>query len=210
MVRPTKYTTLLALVASVLLLSPAVLAHPEHAAVADTEAGAPHSKCPIAHKCPYYDHAKQAPADAAEAAEQHRKGCPLKSGGCPYYDQHKHDHNVEDVVVAESGECPLAHKCKWYQDVKDGKAKDVDFDKTDCPLAGKCPYYEEMKKNGSAGAADCPVLHACPHFSRKDIETAPHPHGYPHGHAHDHNKCPHLKAQKAATAVGSDVGRDEL
>ncbi|KAJ3152407.1 hypothetical protein HDU86_005585 [Geranomyces michiganensis] len=211
MVCLTKTHALLALLASVLLASP-VAAHAEYAntaAVADGEAGAGAVKCPIAHKCPYYDHAKHAPADGAAAADQH-KGCPLKTGGCPYYDAHKADHTVEDVVVAESGECPLAKKCKWYQDVKDGKTKDVDFEKTDCPLAGKCPYYEEIKKNGSAGASDCPVLHACPHFSRKDIETAPHVKGQPHGHPHDHAKCPHLQAQKAATAAGSYAGRDEL
>ncbi|TPX60836.1 hypothetical protein PhCBS80983_g01536 [Powellomyces hirtus] len=154
-------------------------------------------KCPVAGKCPYYEHAKDISNDKHGEEAKHA-GCPLKDGGCPYYSQHKKDHTVEETLVTESGDCPLAKKCKWYQDIKDGKANEVDFSKTDCPLAGKCPYYDELKKNGTAGASDCPVLHACPHFTKKDLETQPHPHGQAHGHGHDAKKCPHLQAQKAS------------
>ncbi|KAI8826696.1 uncharacterized protein EV422DRAFT_7012 [Fimicolochytrium jonesii] len=184
------------------------------------------SECPIAEKCPYYERIKvqrQARQSASgDDAEAHH-GCPLKSGGCPYYEQHKNDHNAEDALVEPGDACPLASKCKWYQDIKDGKANSVDFNKSDCPLKDKCPYYAEIKQArpntdrvDAAGkkASDCPVLHACPHFSKEDIKSQPHPHGHAHEHGHQAAKCPHLQkvkqqeeAEKAAAAAG---GRDEL
>ncbi|KAI9015174.1 hypothetical protein BC832DRAFT_528119, partial [Gaertneriomyces semiglobifer] len=141
------------------------------------------------------------------------EGCPLRKGGCPYYDQHKQDKGIVGALTTENDDCPLAHKCKFYQDVKEGKVDQVDFSKSNCPLAEKCPYYEEIKKSGAKGAADCPVIHACPHFSKKDIETQPHKGGHAHGHSHEGKKCPYLAKQKADNAqVKNDdsVGHDEL
>lgn len=62
---------------------------------------------------------------------------------------------------------------------------------------GKCPYYEELKKNGTNTAADCPLMHKCPHFSKKDVETQPHPEGHAHGHKHKGQECPFIAKQKA-------------
>ncbi|KAJ3045864.1 hypothetical protein HDV00_006128 [Rhizophlyctis rosea] len=167
-------------------------------AVADAHA----VKCPIAEKCPYYKHAKE-----SDIAGSGGHGCPLKDKGCPYYDQHKKDHDIKDMLVSDNHECPLKGKCSFYQDIKDGKASKVDFSGHKCPLGHKCPYYEEIKKNGSKAAVDCPVLHACPHFSQKDLKSQPHPGGYAHGHKHDASKCPYL--HKDEKVVVEDV-KDEL
>ncbi|KAI9098691.1 hypothetical protein DFS34DRAFT_85744 [Phlyctochytrium arcticum] len=164
------------------------------------------SKCPIADKCPYYQHAV-----GAGLVQGQGKGCPLKDKGCPYYSQHKGDSSVVDALVTENDDCPLAKKCKFYEDIKAGKAVKADFSKSACPLADKCPYYEELKKNGT-NINDCPVLHACPHFSKKDLESQPHPEGHAHGHAHKGQECPFIAKQKAAAAAKKEaaVGHEEL
>ncbi|KAJ3278616.1 hypothetical protein HK104_002172 [Borealophlyctis nickersoniae] len=178
------------------------------------EAGAVGSKCPVAGKCPYYEHAKELAAakeaEGGEGAAATHHGCPLHEKGCPYYDKHKKDHGIEDVVTSEDHECPLKDKCSFYKDVKEGRASKVDWKAHKCPLGHKCPYYEELVKNGSAKGVDCPVLHACPHFKKEDIEGQPHPEGYAHGHKHNAEECPFLKKKKAQEAAATaSTGAEE-
>ncbi|KAJ3042989.1 hypothetical protein HK097_001858 [Rhizophlyctis rosea] len=191
--------TLLPLLFAALLGAAAAAGDSEQAVVANEEA----VKCPIAEKCPYYQHAKESGAAGSEHA-----GCPLKDKGCPYYAQHKKDHDVKDMLVSDNHECPLKGKCSFYQDVKDGKADSVDFSGHKCPLDKKCPYYDEIKKNGTHAAVDCPVLHACPHFSQKDLKSQPHPGGYAHGHKHDASKCPYMNKGKEGAKM--EEVKDEL
>ncbi|KAJ3011124.1 hypothetical protein HKX48_007006 [Thoreauomyces humboldtii] len=191
MVRPSLFVSALITV----LGARSISAYSSHASTGDVSVA---HKCPIAEKCPYYASSKE----ATEKDGKHYTGCPLKDGKCPYFDQHKKDHTVEESLVSADHKCPLAEKCKWYKDIKDGNASDVDFSQTNCPLAGKCPYYTDVKEKGEKGASDCPVLHACPHFTKKDLDTQPHPHGNAHGHGHDAAKCPHMRAQQAAVGHG--------
>ncbi|KAI8927550.1 hypothetical protein BC831DRAFT_451850 [Entophlyctis helioformis] len=141
-------------------------------------------------------------------------GCPLEGKKCPYFEKHKQDHSLLDVVVSQGHECPLAHtKCPFYKDIKEDKASiaEIDWEHSKCPLAGKCPYYEELKANGSK-AFDCPVLHKCPHFAKKDGAHQVH-HDYDAGKAAA--ECPYLKAEQAkakahAVPAAGDVSKDEL
>ncbi|KNC96472.1 uncharacterized protein SPPG_08063 [Spizellomyces punctatus DAOM BR117] len=201
----------LTLIAAAVTAALAVLSPVAGSADGKDAAEVPH-KCPISEKCPYYEHAKDTGMIKSSDDKTATKGCPLKEKGCPYYEKHKGDHNLVDALVTENDDCPLASKCKFYQDVKDGTASAVNFNKSDCPLAHKCPYYDELKKNGSTTATDCPVLHACPHFSKKDLETQPHVGGHPHGHAHKGHECPFIAKKKAEEALEAEKVhvKDEL
>ncbi|RKO88785.1 hypothetical protein BDK51DRAFT_13710, partial [Blyttiomyces helicus] len=120
------------------------------------------------------------------------KGCPLDGKECPYFEQHKKDSKLADFVVSPGDECPLAKKCSFYKEVKEGHAP-TEWKTSKCPLGDKCPYYGEIKSKGAAATAhDCPVLHNCPHFS-KEAPGTPHPH--PHSHKGEAAKCPHLKKE---------------
>ncbi|TPX68681.1 hypothetical protein CcCBS67573_g07085 [Chytriomyces confervae] len=140
-------------------------------------------KCPMKGKCPYAD--KHGSANEDGSAD-----CPLKDGGCPYYNDHAGD---KELAIGDG--CPLKDKCPYYEacmlferDIKSGKT--VDFSKNDCPLADKCPYYKEAKEKGADGG--CPATKGCPHFN-KDIPASG-----------DVKKCPyHQKsAEKDAKSGG--------
>ncbi|KAI9356587.1 hypothetical protein DFJ73DRAFT_823270 [Zopfochytrium polystomum] len=139
------------------------------------------TKCPLYGKCPY-DHVQ----DKLYAAGS---GCPLQNGGCPYYDAHKDDHSLLDIVTEDDHKCPLSGKCKFFDDMKTGSK--VNLSGENCPLAEKCPYYKEIK---SGDATSCPLEKACPHFS-KDFAKGGHGHHGKAGDSHDARECPHLKRQ---------------
>ncbi|KAJ3249813.1 hypothetical protein HDU77_007421 [Chytriomyces hyalinus] len=150
------------------------------------------SACPLHGKCPYVDNHHS----------EHGKGCPLQKGGCPYFNEHKGDKNVADVLSHHGG-CPLKEKCPYYEDMKSGKK--VDFSGNKCPLAEKCPYYKEVKEGGVS--PDCPLEK----YFKKDFEKGGHAHHGGKGDSHDSNDCPYLKKHaKTSEKVEKTEGHDEL
>ncbi|KAJ3122355.1 hypothetical protein HK101_006594 [Irineochytrium annulatum] len=130
----------------------------------------------------------------------HGEGCPLASGKCPYYDQHKGDKNVADLLMDDAHKCPLSGKCTFYDDLKAGKS--VDLDGHNCPIADKCPYYSEIKSH-KAQATECPLEKACPHFKKGS-----NPHAEMEGKSSE--ECPHLKKVKAEEAKAAKIDHSEL
>ncbi|KAJ3213475.1 hypothetical protein HDU67_002856 [Dinochytrium kinnereticum] len=157
--------------------------------------------CPLAGKCPYVkDHHK-------DVKEGEGEGCPLKKGGCPYYDQHKGDGSMADMLTAKGSKCPLSGKCPYYDDIKAGK--EINLEGSNCPLAEKCPYYKEIKEKGGK-ITDCPLEKACPHF-KKDFEKGGHAHHGVKGDSHNSEECPYLKREKAkAAAAAAEKEHTEL
>ncbi|KAI8831535.1 hypothetical protein BJ741DRAFT_617085 [Chytriomyces cf. hyalinus JEL632] len=107
------------------------------------------SACPLHGKCPYVDNHQS----------EHGRGCPLQNGICPYFNEHKGDKNVADVLSHDGG-CPLKEKCPYYENMKSGKK--VEFSGNKCPLAEKCPCYKEVKEGGVS--PDCPLEKCNPTF----------------------------------------------
>ncbi|KAJ3318760.1 hypothetical protein HDU76_000738 [Blyttiomyces sp. JEL0837] len=153
------------------------------------------SKCPLYEKCPYVK-------NHADKEYHHGDGCPLQKGGCPYYDEHAKDSALIDLVTEKSHKCPLSGKCKFYDDVKEGKK--VDLSASACPLGGKCPYYDEVKKEGEK-AYDCPLEAACPHFKKDFAKKNGHAHHATGTDKHDARECPYLKKDKAAHAAHEEL-----
>ncbi|KAJ3290149.1 hypothetical protein HDU76_007433 [Blyttiomyces sp. JEL0837] len=149
-------------------------------------------ECPLSGKCKYV---------AEHHKEGAKNGCPLEKSGCPYFEHHKNDESIVDLVQEKGHKCPLEGKCSYYDDVKAGK--DVDLSGTECPLADKCPYYDEVKKDNGSNIKDCPLEHACPHF-KKDFESGKHAHHAGPGDSHAAGDCPYLKKSK------SESGHNEL
>ncbi|KAJ3229464.1 hypothetical protein HDU78_009008, partial [Chytriomyces hyalinus] len=54
-------------------------------------------------KCPYAD-------KHGSANEDGSAGCPLKDGGCPYYNDHAGD---KELTIGDG--CPLKDKCPYYE-----------------------------------------------------------------------------------------------
>eukprot|EP00842_Homolaphlyctis_polyrhiza_P005646 jgi/Hompol1/6082/HPOL_000613-RA len=119
-------------------------------------------------------------------------GCPLAGKKCPYFEQHKQDASMMDVLLSDSHECPLANTA-MKSDKAPSSLAGINWDNAKCPLAGKCPYYESLKTDPSK-AYNCPVLKGCPHFQHKDGNHQVH---------HDHNaskassECPYLNMERA-------------
>ena len=63
------------------------------------------SACPLAGKCPYVT---QKSSDGAE------KPCPLEKANCPYFEKHKKDSSLEDVLAADAAGCPM-EKCPYFE-----------------------------------------------------------------------------------------------
>ena len=64
------------------------------------------SGCPLDGKCPY--------VGAHKGEHAGEKGCPLQTGGCPYYDKHAKDQNAADIVASDSASgCPM-EKCPYF------------------------------------------------------------------------------------------------
>ncbi len=75
--------------------------------LAGSDAGADSkSGCPLDGKCPY--------VGAHKGEHAGEKGCPLQTGGCPYYDKHAKDQNAADIVASDSASgCPMV-KCPYF------------------------------------------------------------------------------------------------
>ncbi|KAJ3059126.1 hypothetical protein HDU98_004883 [Podochytrium sp. JEL0797] len=142
--------------------------------------------CPLRGKCPYVADA-DAPSNA-EAAE-----CPLKTGGCPYYDHHKSDKTLADFVTEDANECPLKGKCPFYKDIKDGKK--VDLSGSKCPLKDKWQVVTHYSRNCFSDGF-IPCLRTSYYF-KKDFDHGSTGHAH-HASAdssdsHDVKDCPYLK-----------------
>ncbi|KAJ3356304.1 hypothetical protein HDU83_001511 [Entophlyctis luteolus] len=117
------------------------------------------------------------------------KGCPLKKGACPYFDEHKNDQGIAGMLMHD-GSCPLKDKCPFYVAVKNGVPVDLSGEK--CPLAKKCPYYAEVKTKGKLD--DCPLEKDF----LKDFAHGGHAHHGGSLDSHNAENCPYLKKQKGS------------
>ncbi|KAI8611004.1 hypothetical protein BC830DRAFT_1172250 [Chytriomyces sp. MP71] len=113
------------------------------------------AECPLKPKCPYV---------ADHHASSHKKDCPLKTGNCPYYSNHRTDVFPADYLTEKDGKCPLdGSKCTFYQTVKDGKPM-PDLSTSNCPLKDKCPYLKSHKSNAATeSGTKCPMKGKCPY-----------------------------------------------
>ena len=64
------------------------------------------SACPLADGCPYI-------AKKSENAGSD-KPCPLESAGCPYFEKHKQDKDIKDLVNSDNYECPIKN-CPYFE-----------------------------------------------------------------------------------------------
>lgn len=85
-------------------------------------------------KCPWYSKSKK---ETSGGDDTTKTECPLHKSGCPYYERHKKDHSVNDVLQEPDHQCVLTEKCTFYKALKDGKLNTVDWTTSNCPLKDK-------------------------------------------------------------------------
>ncbi|KAK9708196.1 hypothetical protein K7432_009769 [Basidiobolus ranarum] len=52
-------------------------------------------------------------------------------------------------VGHETGKCPLAGKCPYYDQVKSDPTHHMTAEHGGCPVKGKCPRYDQVKEQTS-------------------------------------------------------------